>query len=209
MTDTARQASSSDAAPRRSRTQVWILIGVFFGPLLVAFALYYGAPMLGFDWRPEGTTNRGELIHPAKPLPTVEVATVAGTPLKAETLHGKWNVFYVGDGQCDARCRDALILMRQTRLALNDDMTRVQRIFLTTGNCCDDQYLATEHPGLIIAKADDAAGQQLISAFPDANQGRIYIVDPLGNLMMSYPADAPRKGLLEDLKKLLKLSHIG
>ncbi len=209
MTDPARPASPSDAAQRRSRTQVWILIGAFFGPLLVAFAMYYGAPMLGIDWRPAGTTNRGDLIHPARPLPAVELPTVEGAPLTTETLHGKWNVLYVGDGRCDTRCREALVLMRQTRLALNDDMTRVQRIFLTTGNCCDEQYLAAEHAGLIVARADDAAGQQLISVFPDADQGRIYIVDPLGNLMMSYAADAPRKGLLEDLKKLLKLSHIG
>lgn len=209
MTETARSVSPADTAQRRSRTQVWILISVFFGPLLVAFALYYGAPMLGFDWRPQGSTNRGDLIHPARPLPAVELATLEGAPVTPETLRGKWNVFYIGDGQCDARCREALILMRQTRLALNDDMTRVQRIFLTTGNCCDEQYLAAEHPGLVVAKADDAAGQQLISAFPVADQGRIYIVDPLGNLMMSYAPDAPRKGLLEDLKKLLKLSHIG
>ena len=39
--------------------------------------------------------------------------------------------------------------------------------------------------------------------------GRLYLVDPLGNLMMSYERGAPVKGLLDDLKKLLNLSHIG
>lgn len=208
MTDSSSPAPPS-AAQRRSRTQVWILIGVFFGPLLVAFALYYGAPLLGLDWRPQGMTNRGDLIHPAKPLPAIEIPTLEGEPLNNAALHGKWNLLYLGDGQCDTRCREALILMRQTRLALNDDMTRVQRIFLATGNCCDESYLKAEHPGLIIGRAEDAAEQQLLSLFPDADQGRIYIVDPLGNLMMSYGPEAPRKALLEDLKKLLKLSHIG
>jgi hypothetical protein len=103
--------------------------------------------------------------------------------------------------------------MRQTRLALNDDMTRVQRFLLVTGNCCDQTYLDAEHPGLTVALIDDAAGKALLAIFPDGQsamrQGAIFIVDPLGNLMMSYGAGIPQKGLLEDLKQLLKLSHIG
>lgn len=88
-------------------------------------------------------------------------------------------------------------------------------MFLATEPCCDQPYLDAEHPGLITARADDAAGKAFVGVFPDYDNrpveqaGRIYIVDPLGNLMMSYAADAKPKGLLEDLKKLLKLSHIG
>ena len=82
-----------------------------------------------------------------------------------------------------------------------------------TGNCCDHGYLDAEHQGLQIAQVDDAAGAAVLAAFPEAQSapgaGYIYIVDPLGNLMMRHaPAGAP-KGLLEDLKKLLKLSRIG
>ena len=100
--------------------------------------------------------------------------------------------------------------MRQSRLALNKDMTRVQRVFLTTGNCCDRAYLDAEHPGLVVELADEPPGADLLAAFPDTAAGSIYIVDPLGNLMMRHaPAPAPTKDLLEDLRKLLKLSHIG
>jgi len=136
-----------------------------------------------------------------------------GEALEMQKLHGKWTVVYVGDGACDTRCREALVLTRQTRLALNQDLDRVQRLFLVSGHCCDRTYLQTEHADVLTASVEDAAGQQLLAAFPQgaaaAQQGRIYIIDPLGNLMMSYAPDAPRKGLLEDLKKLLKLSHIG
>ena len=135
--------------------------------------------------------------------------------MDADFLHGKWTLLYVGDGACDTRCREALVLMRQTRLSLNDDMSRVQRVFLVTANCCDQAYLDREHNGVITVRVDgrDAAG--LLQEFPQygevavAQAGRIYIVDPLGNLMMSYAPQARPKGLLEDLKKLLKLSHIG
>ncbi len=190
----------------RRRSQIWILVAVFFAPLALAFLLYYG----GGGWRPPGSTNRGELISPARPLPSVELPTPSGAPLPASTWHGKWTLVYVGDGRCDDRCRAALILMRQTRLALNTDMARVQRVFLATGNCCDLTYLAAEHPGLAVARADNEPGAALLAAFPDAAEGSIYIVDPLGNLMMRHaPTAAPSKDLLEDLRKLLKLSHIG
>jgi hypothetical protein len=178
----------------RSRTQIWILVGVFFAPLALAFLLYYGSG----GWRPPGSTNRGELISPARPLPNVE------------TWRGKWTLVYIGDGRCDGGCRSALTLMRQTRLALNKDMTRVQRVFLATANCCDQAYLDAEHPGLTVARADNDAGATLLASFPDPTgaEGSIYVVDPLGNLMMRH-SPAPTKDLLEDLRKLLKLSHIG
>ena len=194
---------------RRSRAQVWIVVALFFAPLALAFLLYYG----GSGWRPPGSTNHGELISPPRPLPSVALPTPDGAPLAAETWHGKWTLLYVGDGRCDGRCRAALVLMRQTRLALNKDMTRVQRIFLATGNCCDRAYLDAEHPGLTLALADNDAGATLLAAFPDAGpatDGSIYVVDPLGNLMMRHqPEPPPAEGLLEDLRKLLKLSHIG
>jgi hypothetical protein len=198
---------------RRSRTQAWLLVGVFFAPLLLAFILYYS----GADWRPSGRTNRGELIQPPRPLRSVELPTADGPPLSPDAWRGKWTLVYIGDGRCDERCREALTLMRQTRLALNADMARVQRVLLATGNCCDRNYLDAEHPGLELASVDNDAGAQLLATFPDAQSaplaGRIYIVDPLGNLMMRHaPAATPgtlSKGLLEDLRKLLKLSHIG
>jgi hypothetical protein len=213
----------SAPAPR-ARAQIWILVAVFFVPLALAFLLYYG----GSGWRPPGNTNQGELISPPRPLPSVALPTLNAAALPADAWRGKWTLLYVGDGRCDGRCRAALVLMRQTRLALNADMTRVQRIFLATGNCCDRTYLDAEHPGLVVALADNDSGATLLATIPDAQPGAevprdfpqsahadrlvsfIYIVDPLGNLMMRHaPAAPPAKGLLEDLRRLLKLSHIG
>jgi len=102
---------------------------------------------------------------------------------------------------------------------LGRDMDRVQRVFLYTGECCRGGYdlagLAREQSDLVAASFDEPAAAPLRSAFPSFDgvaaplAGRVYIADPLGNLVLSYAAEAPRKGLLEDLKKLLKLSHIG
>ena len=187
---------------RASRSQIWLLLAVFFVPLLIAFALYYGA------WRPGGSTNFGELIDPPRPLTPPPLTALNGEQLAPQFLRGKWSLVYIGAGDCDARCREALTLMRQVRLALGDDLARVQRVFLATDPCCDRAYLDAEQPGLIVAPPS-APASALLEQFPHAASGRIYIVDPLGNLMMSHQQGAPPKGLLEDLKKLLKLSRIG
>ena len=98
--------------------------------------------------------------------------------------------------------------MRQTRLALNQEMARVERVWLVTGACCDRSYLEREQAGLVVLEA--AGADAVVSQFPAGEREHaIYIVDPLGNLMMRHDARDDPKGLLTDLKKLLKLSHIG
>ena len=171
----------------RNLRMLGVLAGLFLLPLAAAFWVYYGT-----DWRPLRTVNHGELITPARPVP-------------GDTFQKKWTLIYIGDGQCDDDCRKALYVMRQTRLSLNADMTRVDRVFLATSNCCAQDFLTHEHPGLRILEASAP-----LSVFPaDARAQTLFIVDPLGNLMMRYDVRQNPKGLLQDLKKLLSLSHIG
>lgn len=203
--------SHDPRAVRRGRRQLLLLAALFFVPLAVAFWLYYGPT----DWRPSGDASKGDLIDPARPLAALALATADGKQTDAQFLRGKWSMVYVGDGLCDERCRKALYLTRQSRIALNKDMDRIQRVFLVTGRCCDRGFLAQEHPDLIVARVDDGASAALLEPFPTyggvplADAGRVYLVDPLGNLLMSYAPTAPDKALLTDLKKLLRLSHIG
>lgn len=198
-------------AVRRGRRQLLALAALFFVPLVAAFWLYYGPA----GWRPAGGSHQGDLIDPARPLPSIALPTADGPPTDAGFLRGRWTMLYVGDGLCDQRCRKALYLMRQSRTALNKDMDRVQRVFLVTDRCCDRDFLAQEHPDLIVVWVEDAASAAILEPFPTyegvpvADAGRIYLIDPLGNLLMSYPASAPDKALLTDVKKLLRLSHIG
>lgn len=198
-------------AVRRGRRQLLGLAALFFVPLAVAFWMYYGP----VDWRPSGDASKGDLVDPARPLPELSLPTMDGPPTDPAFLRGRWTMLYVGDGRCDERCRRALYLMRQSRIALNKDMDRVQRVFLVTGHCCDRAFLPQEHPDLLVARAEGAAAAPLLAPLPEyeglpaAVAGRIYLVDPLGNLLMSYPPGGPDKALLTDLKKLLRLSHIG
>jgi cytochrome oxidase Cu insertion factor (SCO1/SenC/PrrC family) len=193
-----------DESRRRGRQVLLIIAAMFLLPVLAAFALYYGKL-----WRPAGSASKGELIQPARPLTVAGLKTADGSPVNAEVLTGKWSLIYIGDGACDADCRTALVFARQSRLALNNEMTRVQRVFLATGNCCATGYFTREQPGLIALDASDPEAQALLGQFPENHRSSLYIVDPLGNLMMRHDAAHTSKDLLTDLKQLLRLSHIG
>jgi hypothetical protein len=220
---------------RRQRRLLIALALLFFAPLGVAFYLYYGAG----GWRPAGRVNHGELIDPPRPLPALSLPLVsdpraggradlggaaaggidadrvaAGSATSPDFLRHKWTLLYLGPGACPQRCRTNLYDTRQVRIALNRDMSRVQRVFIAEGACCDLQYLQAEHPDLITVRATADAARLLallpsIHGVSPAIADRVYLVDPLGNLMMSYAPDANPKGMLEDLKRLLGLSHVG
>jgi hypothetical protein len=186
---------------------------LFFMPLLVSLWLYYG-----MGWRPSGRINHGELIQPPRPLPRADLPRVTAggdTPnalpgTEQAVFRGAWSLVYIGDGSCDASCRRTLYVMRQTRLALGTDMTRMDRVFLVTAHCCAKEYLASEHAGLTVLDASGAAGARLLDVFPPAGREHtLFIVDPLGNLMMRYDVRRAPGGLLVDLKRLLELSQIG
>jgi hypothetical protein len=186
------------------RRTLLIVAAVFLVPVAVAFTLYYGQL-----WRPANSASKGELIQPARPLMVAGLRNADGTPASPEVFGGKWTLLYIGDGRCNEACRTALVFGRQSRLALNNEMKRVQRVFLATGNCCDNDYFAREHAGLIALDASSPEASAFVAQFPEAREHSLFIVDPLGNLMMRHDASQTTKGLLSDLKKLLKLSHIG
>jgi hypothetical protein len=207
------------------RRQRRILIGVgliFFAPLALSFYLYYGR-----SWHPGGRVNAGELIDPARPLPSLALPLAGGGASRAaganaaagssgetnpQFLKGKWTFLYIQHGRCDDECRRHLYDTRQVRLALDREMNRVQRVFIGDGDCCDWTEIRAAHPDLISIRAS-AADDPLLALLPvreDAvNSQRIYLIDPLGNAMMFYAPAVKSKGMLEDMKRLLRLSSIG
>ena len=196
----------------QDRSQRRLLIGLallFFAPLGLAFYLYYGHG----TWHPGGRVNAGELVEPVRPLPSLALPLLGAGTTDPNFLKGKWTFLYAESGPCAAECRRHLYDTRQVRLALDRDMGRVQRVFIAVGECCDAQFLR-EHPDLITIRAN-AAAVPLLELLPGRNGASaahapgIYLVDPLGNLMMFYSSDARPKGMLEDMKRLLRLSSIG
>jgi hypothetical protein len=216
------------SVPERSahdRLQGRLLIGLavlFFAPLGLSFYLYYGHGA----WRPGGRVNAGDLIDPPRPLPSLALPLQRSGDTAPDFLKHKWSLLYVEQGPCAERCRGILYETRQVRLALDRDMDRVQRVFIADEYCCDFKTLHEQHPDLLAIRLSPAAAP-LLKLLPrgaagsgadpgegaepggGANAQRIYVIDPLGNVMMSYAPDARPKGMLEDMKRLLRLSHIG
>ena len=204
--------------PERSahdRRQRRVLVGValmFFAPLALSFYLYYGK-----FWHPGGRVNAGELIEPPRLLPALALPLAspraeANPQTSPQFLVGKWTLLYVQHGRCDDECLRHLYDTRQVRLALDREMNRVQRVFIGDGDCCDPKELLAVHPDLIAIRASPADEPllKLLPAPPGAvNSRRVYLIDPLGNVMMFYEAGAKAKGMLEDMKRLLRLSSIG
>jgi hypothetical protein len=186
---------------KKNRRPLLLLLVIFVAPLAFAFWLYYGS-----NWRPAQRTNHGALINPAIALPALPIGGVS-----INALRGKWSLVVVGAGEsgCDDGCRVALVYARQTWLSLGKLAPRVQRVLLAGELCCNGNYLHAEHDGLAVAQLPDRAVATLRAAIPSPHDQTIFVVDPLGNLMMRYDVRQDPKGLREDLTNLLELSHIG
>ncbi|MCW5570423.1 MAG: hypothetical protein KIT78_04955 [Steroidobacteraceae bacterium] len=168
------------------------LAALFFVPLFLAFALYYGG-----GWRPTQSTNHGELL--ARPI-----RITASWPAE------KWTLVQVGSGQCTDACRAALYVTRQTWLSLAKELDRVQRAFIAPADCCDAGFLADEHSALIRIDSAGIEGRALLAALPPGVPDRtIYLVDPLGNQVLAWPERPDVRGIARDLSRLLKASRIG
>lgn len=184
---------------KSARLQLVLIALVFFGPLAVAAIMYYGGYL-----RPEGQTNHGALLQPvinvAERLPDLAVD---------EQIDRSWVLVYANDGECADACRDALYTIRQSRLMLGKEMDRVRRLFLHGESPPDTVFLADQHAGLISLR--DSRFSELLENKKPASlpAGGYFLMDPLGNLVMYFEPGIAPGDMVEDIKRLLKLSRIG
>lgn len=192
----------------RSRGQFYLLVALFFGPLIAAVLLYFAFP----DFQPHERTNYGELVNPAQPIPEpLALLDADAKPLDRETLRGRWTYLYLGADACDKACEDKLYQIRQIRTLLNEKQPRVQRVYLAPDAAALPALRAQlheTHPDLRFYTEPDAA-QPLRAFFKSHDPQAVYLIDPLGNWLMVYPAAAESTGILKDIKKLLRISQIG
>lgn len=193
---------------KRSRWQLLVLFLLFFGPLSAAWILYYGVE----GWRPASSSNHGALVAPPVPLPDPAIGLAGGGETEPGILRKHWTLLYVDDGDCAETCQEALYRSRQVRTALGKESDRVRRLYLSSPGAGAELDLTETHPDLVVADATSAGAREIIAAFPvdqPPDADNVYLVDPLGNLMMRFPLEDDARGMLLDLKKLLKLSRIG
>lgn len=180
----------TDTINRRNRSQLLLILLIAFGTVGGSYLLFYTTRDAGV-W---GTVNHGEFVEPAVQVGDLGLRREGGAPFEVGET---WWLVVAVDGQCDPECVQALHQLRQLHVLLNKDVTRVRRALVTL-------------PGQDVEELLGPYPQVAHLTIPGAELGNaIYIVDPVGNLVFRYPLADAGKPVLEDLKRLLKLSMIG
>jgi cytochrome oxidase Cu insertion factor (SCO1/SenC/PrrC family) len=195
-------SASSEPTPgfeqrRRGRRIALGILAFCAAPTVAAWLAY-------FVWPPQSRTNYGELIE-ARPLPDPELGRPDGGSFRLSQLRGKWVLLQIDSGACADPCRKKLVYMRQARLALGRDAERVERVWLIDDEAAPDPALLREHQGLRVGRLPRGA---FAGQLPSASE-HIYVVDPLGSLMLRFPGEPDGRRMLQDLTRLLRVSRIG
>ena len=220
---TMQATNSSKPSPQpidkaQQKSGRWKLLAVVLvcaAPMIFSYLTYYVI-------KPTGRTNYGTLIDPRQhPIPQLGSTTLDGKPSGLEAYKGKWIMLQVGKGECGAVCRKQLYTMRQLRLMQGKEMNRVERVWLVTDNTPLDTTLMREFDGtrLLRAPAEPVTRWLPVEQGGDA-ANHLYLIDPLGNLMMRFPVDPDPAGaekrdakhaaaIKKDISKLLRASAIG
>lgn len=193
------QVPKKNARARSGRLQALLILLICASPIV-------GGTIAFKFWESGRTTNYGELITPRK----VEIVGQGADQRRAalSDYQGKWRYVMFDAGQCDEQCQRKLLYTRQIRLAQGREQTRIERIWLI-----DDRSVPNAGHVALYADAHviTLASPSVASEFEPQGSARqyIYLVDPLGNLMMRYSADPDPARMIKDLQRLLKYSRIG
>lgn len=185
-----------------NRIKLLLLACVLVMPTALVF-LVYG----GLEWRPSSHKNYGELL-PSTPVLSAAGVWQDGAPAGFEQTRGKWVLAYVAPTACGEACEKSLYYMRQARILQDAERHRVELVWVLTEVGDVDAGLLQAVPELRVWQPADAAFNR---QFPQEKPGEnhIYLIDPLGNLVLRFPSPPDAKRMMKDLKLLLKASQIG
>ena len=200
-----------EAASRLGRWKLYVVLAICAAPLIASYVVYYFV-------RPDARSNYGTLIEPQRPMPALHLKTLDGRAVDSGTLRGKWLMVMVAGGDCPRACEDRLYHLRQVRLTTGKDRDRVVRVWLIPDDTPLPTMLMREYDGTAMLRADpkeiarwlgEGSNASNQSRFADDYADHIYMVDPLGNLMMRFPIEADPNKTKRDLAKLLRASGVG
>lgn len=194
-----------------SRARLVLVAAAFAAPMAVAYLLYYGG------WRPQSVHPHGELITPPHPVADVELTALDSGAVRFSSFQRRWLLLYFGPSECTSKCERALYKIQQLIAAQGRNAERVRGAMVVTDHRALEQlrYQLKEYPGVTAFVGPTANIERLAREFELpaggalAGSHRIYVVDPLGNFMMSYSADADPSGMRKDLARLLRVSQVG
>jgi hypothetical protein len=194
------------ADAQRTRSGRWKMMALMLicaSPVIASYFTYYVV-------RPEGRRNYGELIQPQKDLPRVSATNLQGETVPLVSLKDQWLLVSVSSGACAERCQQNLYFQRQLREILGREKDRVDRVWLITDDAPVPEALSTVLDMVQVLRMDEKAVQSWISPAKDQQlQDHLYVIDPMGNFMMRFPAHMDVAGASKakrDLERLLRAS---
>ena len=193
-------SSTANAAQRSFRINLVLIFAVFAIPLIAAYLSY-------FVWPPQSRLNYGELIEP-KTLPDAALRDAEGRDMPLSKLRGKWIMLSVDSADCSEACNHKLYLMRQIRISMTKEMNRIDRVMLVRDSAKLPSEIATKYPGMHVLSGATDTLLKTLSA--DANvSDYIFLIDPVGQVMMRYVKNPDATGIRRDLSRLLSVSQVG
>ena len=189
---------------RIGRLKMLLIWAVCAAPVVASYLSYYVI-------KPQGRTNHGTLITPPRPMAATAGLTftdLQGQVVTPRALQGQWLLVSVAGGACDAMCERQLYLQRQLREALGRDKDRVDRVWLIPDQAKVRTALLPALAQAWTLRVEASRLSQWLQ--PDVGQtlgSHLYLVDPKGDWMMRFPADADPARVKKDLMRLLKANE--
>ena len=195
-----------DSVRNRKRLTLIALMVLFLSPVIAAWL-----------WTPDTFRNRGKLIDPPRPLVNVPMISPDGSNVDLTTFFGRWTYVFFVEAGCDESCKQLADAVERVRLSQGKNEKRVRLMVVTLSpdalSSLDEMRLIM--PKTIVLGVSASEQEQLLPQFmPNRGEsvlqsGSVFLVDPRGNLMMSYPATADPTDLRKDISRLLRASRIG
>ncbi len=198
-------AQADERRTRSGRIKMLVLLLVCMAPVLASYFTYYVI-------RPQGgTRNHADLIQPTRDLPQVQAQDLQGRSVPLTSLKGQWLIVAVAGGACDETCQKNLYFQRQLREMQGKDKDRIDRVWLVSDEA---EVPAALVPALaqatVLRVAPEVLQAWLVPAAGQQLQDHLYLVDPMGNWMMRFPAhmDVEKASRVKrDLERLLRASN--
>jgi len=184
----------------------WRRYGVLYAVIAVSLAPVIASYLAYYVFQPSGRTNYGTLLEP-RPVLTQPLLRETGPSLSLSELGGRWVLVTAGGGACTEPCRAALLQMRQQRLMTGKEMERIERVWLVTDAAPIAPELLRAYDGMHVLRAPaDAVNALLVAPDGSGVEGHVFLVDPMGNLMLRWPLDPEPQRVKKDLARLLTAS---
>ena len=202
--DLAGTAQNGDNRTTTGRLKMLAVLLVCAAPVITSYLMY-------FVFKPESRSNYGTLITPSRSLPAeLRLQQLDGKAVPAPTLRGQWLLVAVGPAACAGACEKRLYAQRQLREMLGRERERLDKVWLIT----DADPLPTPltevlraGPALTALRTDRAALERWISPAPGQQiEDHLYLVDPMGEWMMRFPANMEPARVKRDLDRVLRAS---